>query len=207
MNCSHKPSLGQITNSESLISSFKFQVSSSSTAGRPFRTDAPSSDHPTFPLICFFASVILFRDGRVPRRRVTYCRTGANKSPPSLAEKRIGRPHHRIGCRRAGNLHLVLATSVCDHFNLLRGFRRLLPHEMGAAALGKHQGKTVSSPRFHLASTHDSQSGRLRRPSPAVSPVADSVYLVSRYANRGKSGDGHFRKRRSVRMLLAGGAL
>src|SRR5712691_11214988 len=77
---------------------------------------------------------------------------------------------------------------------------------MGAPALGKHARETFPA-GVHLAATDNAEPPRLRRSSPAVSHHPDSVYVVSRSADRSESCRGFVRQPGRLFLLLAGGAL
>src|SRR5436853_3754660 len=74
---------------------------------------------------------------------------------------------------------------------------------MGAFDLGKLARQTFPA-HFHLAAADDAERSRLRGSSSAVSRAADSLYLVSRYADRRESSSGLVRYPRRLFVLLAG---
>src|ERR1041385_7382981 len=107
-----------------------------------------------------------------------------------------------VSSRHSRDRHHLLATPVFHQLHLLRRFRRLLPHQMDARALGGNQAPNVST-RVSVVAAHDAEFQGLCGPSPVVSHLSDTVRRVFRSTSGGEDRVGNFRWTGSPVLLLA----
>src|SRR5436189_4882311 len=96
----------------------------------------------------------------------------------------------------------LLVAAVFDQRDLLWRLRRLLPHQMGAFAVGQPPRPSLPA-GIPVAAADYPKPARLRRSSSALSHHPDSVYLVSRPANGGQGVRNLVREPGSLFVLLA----